>query len=135
MIDIYRAFVTIATLELDALSHFYQDLLEQAPQRYLPQVYAEFQLPGLRLGLFQIRPSDRQEFVNPQQGTLSLTLEVADLETAIAQLTTLGYPPPGSIITSAYGYEIYAYDPMGNRLILYTPGENLTPPDSNRSLS
>lgn len=121
MIEINQAFVTIATLELDALSRFYQDFLGQSPQRYVPQVYAEFQLPSLRLGLFQIRPSDRQEFINPGKGTVSLTLEVADLAAAIAQLTALGYPPPGAIIPTTYGHEIYGYDPMGNRLILYTP--------------
>jgi len=41
------------------------------------------------------------------------------LKEAIAYLTSLGYPPPGEITTASHGREIYAYDPMNNRLILH----------------
>jgi len=50
---------------------------------------------------------------------MSLCLEVADLEGAIAHLTQLGYPPSGAIITASHGREVYAYDPDGNWLILH----------------
>ncbi|WP_448562863.1 VOC family protein [Trichothermofontia sp.] len=121
MLDIHSAMVTIATPHLDPLLAFYQALLGQFPHPYTPPVYAEFQLPGLRLGLFQSRTSDRLEFAQPGKGSLSLVLTVVDLEAAIGQLHALGYPPPGPIITASHGREVYAYDPMGNRLILYTP--------------
>lgn len=120
MLTIHRAIVTIATPQLDPLLAFYAALLGHPPHPYTPQVYAEFQLPSLRLGIFQIRPRDRQEFANRGKSSLSLALEVSDLDAAIDQLRTLGYPPPGPIIAAAHGHEVYAYDPMGNRLILYT---------------
>jgi hypothetical protein len=50
---------------------------------------------------------------------MSLCLEVANLDQAIARLTHLGYPPPGPILTASHGREIYAYDHDGNRLILH----------------
>jgi predicted enzyme related to lactoylglutathione lyase len=84
---------------------------------WLPH-YAEFELPGLRLGIFQPKADHRKEF-SGQAGSMSLCLEVKQLEAAVERLTELGCPPPGTIITAAHGREIYAYDPAGNRLILH----------------
>jgi hypothetical protein len=50
---------------------------------------------------------------------MSLCLEVEDIYGAIAHLTAIGYPPPGSLMTTSHGREIYGYDPDGNRLILH----------------
>jgi hypothetical protein len=50
---------------------------------------------------------------------MSLCVEVADLDAAIARLVAIGYPPPGDMLTASHGREIYAYDPDGNRLILH----------------
>lgn len=115
-IKIQDAFVTLAHENLQALMTFYQGLLDQAPQVYLPKRYAEFRLPGLKLALF--KPGDVEEFAG-SAGSMSLCVEVEDLEDAIATLTNLGYPPPGNIIHASHGKEIYAYDPAGNRLILH----------------
>ena len=82
----------------------------------MPERYAEFVLPALKLALF--KPSDGQEFVGPA-GSMSLCLEVTDLESAIATLKDLGHSPPGDVIDASHGQEIYAYDPAGNRLILH----------------
>ena len=114
------AFVTLAATNLDELISFYTHLLERSPQPYLPNVYAEFQLSGLRLAIFKPQLNHAAEFAQSANSGLSLCLEVKDLEQAIAHLTNLGYPPPGNIITAAHGREIYAYDPNGNRLILHT---------------
>jgi predicted enzyme related to lactoylglutathione lyase len=113
------AFVTLAATDAETLVQFYAQLLEQEPKPYIPNVYAEFQLSGLRLGIFKPKQSHRVEFENSAQSGMSLCLEVDDLEEAIAHLTTLGYPPPGEITTASHGREIYAYDPAGNRLILH----------------
>ncbi len=113
------AFVTLAAADAEILVWFYRQLLEQEPKPYIPNVYAEFRLTGLRLGIFQPKPNHRQEFENSSQSTMSLCLEVDDLEDAIAHLTSMGYPPPGEITTASHGREIYAYDPVGNRLILH----------------
>ncbi|MUL35622.1 VOC family protein [Gloeocapsopsis dulcis] len=110
------AFVTLAAIDLEKLVLFYGNLLGIKPRHYTPS-YAEFQLPGLRLGIF--RPKIHQPEFKNSSSAMSLCLEVSDLENAIAQLTDLGYPPPGEILTAAHGKEIYAYDPQGNRLILY----------------
>src|SRR5919199_1626300 len=90
------AFVTLAAAEAETLVRFYSQLLAQEP-----------------------KPNHLQEFENSSQSSMSLCLEVDDLEDAIAHLTSIGYPPPGEITTASHGREIYAYDPVGNRLILH----------------
>lgn len=82
-------------------------------------MYAEFQLPSLKLGIFKPKQTHYLEFEHSTKSKMSLCLEVSNLEDAIAHLSVLGYPPPGQIITASHGREIYAYDPDGNRLILH----------------
>ncbi len=110
---------TIATLKLDQLAEFYAKLLDQEPTVQIPGVYCEFDIPGLKLGLFKPSSSNPSEFENAGRGTMSLCLEVADLEQAIAHLKALGSAPAGGIVTADHGREIYVYDPAGNRLILH----------------
>jgi hypothetical protein len=112
-------FVALADCNGGTLNTFYQSLFEQKPSIEIPQVYAEFQLPGVRLGLFNPKAAHRPEFDAPSSGGMSLCLEVEDLDAAIAHLTNLGYPPPDEIQSASHGREIYAYDPCGNRLILH----------------
>ena len=113
-----NAFITLASVNIESLVDFYTQLLGQAPTSYIPNIYAEFQLPGLQLGIFKPKVTNKQEFESGKSG-MSLCLEVKDLEGAIAHLTSLGYPPPGKILTASHGKEIYAYDREGNRLILH----------------
>jgi predicted enzyme related to lactoylglutathione lyase len=112
-------FVAFADCDRGTLKAFYQALFGQGPSVEIPQVYAEFHLPGLRLGLFTPKEAHHDEFVSSSSGGMSLCLEVEDLEAAIAYMTQLGYPPPGEIQRASHGSEIYAYDPYGNRLILH----------------
>lgn len=116
------ALVTLAVINIENIRNFYTQLLNQAPINQIPNVYVEFQLSGLRLGIFQPKITNQQEFESGKS-RMSLCLEVTDLENAIAHLTSLGYPPPGEIITASHGREIYAYDPEGNRLILHQGNE------------
>ncbi|MEA5576766.1 VOC family protein [Anabaena sp. UHCC 0451] len=111
--------VTIATVNFDKLVNFYIQLLEQKPKNLIPDVYAEFQISGFSLGIFQPKKNHESEFAANIKSPLSLCLEVSNLENAIAHLQYLGYPPPGEIATASHGREIYAYDPDGNRLILH----------------
>lgn len=113
------AYVVLGSASLARLVAFYGELLGQAANPHWPDRYAEFQLGGLRLGLFQPQPDSIPEFQASTSGGMSLCLEVADIEAAIAHLTQLGYPPPGPLRTASHGREIYAYDPDGNRLILH----------------
>lgn len=113
------AFVALAAVDVETLVQFYRQLLDREPKPYIPNVYAEFQLGELRLGIFQPKPNHLQEFENSVHSGMSLCLEVDNLEDAIAHLTSMGYPPPGEIITASHGLEIYAYDSAGNRLILH----------------
>lgn len=112
-------FVAIADLDGHTLKQFYRALLQQDPVVDLPNVYAEFKLPGLRLGLFRPSNAHQAEFKDLSKGSMSLCLEVENIESAIAHLTTLGYPPIGQIQQASHGREIYVYDPQGNRLILH----------------
>ena len=93
-----RAFVTLAATDFDLLVDFYFSLLGRDPKIYLGNVYAEFQLPGLRLAIFNPRASHKREFANSNGNSgMSICLEVANLETAITHLTVMGYPPQGDI--------------------------------------
>lgn len=115
-------FVALGTQDLARSVGFYQALWQREPVIYDRDRYGEFHLPGMRLALFQPQPSQAPEFCAPTSGAMSLCLTVAaeaDLVAAIAQLTTLGYPPPGPIQTSRHGQEVHGYDPDGNRLIFY----------------
>lgn len=113
------ALITLAAVDTESLISFYTKMLNQEPAAHIPNIYAEFQLPGLQLAIFKPKETNRQEFDNSAKSGMSLCLEVIDLEDAIAHLTNLGYPPPGDILTASHGREIYAYDPDGNRLILH----------------
>ena len=122
---ISSALVTIASVNFDSVVDFYTKFLGVAPQPYRPDVYAQFDFSGLRLGIFCPKASNRSEFGQPHQSGMSLCLEVVSLERSIATLIRLGYPPPGVITTAAHGREIYAYDPDGNRLILHQSPESV----------
>ncbi|MDF5717755.1 MAG: hypothetical protein PUP93_28785 [Rhizonema sp. NSF051] len=126
MVQCTNALVTIASVEINKLVTFYSEILGEQPAKYIQNVYAEFQFPGLQLAIFQPKETHLHEFENSTKSTMSLCLEVGNLEDALAYLTTLGYSPPGEIITASHGREIYAYDPDGNRLILHQAKNNET---------
>ena len=113
------AFITIATTDLEKAIAFYSRLLSQQPQSYIPNVYAEFNLKSMRLGIFKPKADNQVEFNNSCNSGLSICLEVEDLEATIEHLTKIGYAPSGDIKVASHGKEIYAYDPMNNRLILH----------------
>ncbi|MGF1535877.1 MAG: VOC family protein [Elainellaceae cyanobacterium] len=115
----YDAFVAIATPDLETLVTFYQALLEQPPQPFSPGRYAEFQLPGLRLGLFKPKDDHEDEFISSDGAAISLCLEVKDLDEAIAHIESTGHPPIEDISVTSHGREAYGYDPAGTRLILH----------------
>jgi hypothetical protein len=123
-----NAFVTIGSVNFEKLVNFYPKFLEQKAVILIPNVYAEFHLVGMRLGIFKPKNTNESEFEAMSndrplcvyaKSKISLCLEVTNLEDAIAHLTALGYPPPGAISIASHGREIYAYDPDGNRLILH----------------
>lgn len=114
-----EAFVALATQQLSKSVAFYQTVLGFEPQVWVPESYAEFRLPGLKLAIFQPRSDGVREFSESSGCAMSLCLEVDDLAGAIAHLTRLGFAPPGEIIFASHGQEIYAYDPDSNRLILH----------------
>ncbi|MEI1376612.1 VOC family protein [Nostoc sp. UHCC 0926] len=114
-----NAFVTIASVNCEKLVNFYTRFLEQKPIILIPNIYAEFNLVGMRLGIFKPKNTNESEFETIAKSKISLCLEVSNLEDAIAHLTALGYPPPGKISIADHGREIYACDPDGNRLILH----------------
>jgi predicted enzyme related to lactoylglutathione lyase len=108
--------VTIATIDFERAWKFYADLLSQEPQPFMPNVYAEFSLPGICLGIF--RPQESSSF-SPGAGAMSLCLEVTDLELAVEHAIQAGCLPPTTVITASHGREAYVYDPDGNRIILH----------------
>jgi len=120
-LSLRRTFIALATADFDGTVNFYQTLLGQSPKPLLPQRYAEFQLSGgLRLALFPPKPEQQAEFALASAGPLSFCLEVEDLTAAIAHLDQLNCRH-GEILKASHGQEVYAYDPQGNRIILYQP--------------
>lgn len=111
-------FVVISVNEIQALTDFYSQLLQKAPDVNRPGIYSEFKLEKIRIGIFKPKPERQSEFEN-SSSAMSLCLEVEDINKAIAMLNKLNCPPPGEIIEASHGKEIYAYDPAGNRLILH----------------
>ncbi|OLP18460.1 hypothetical protein BST81_10210 [Leptolyngbya sp. 'hensonii'] len=133
-LQLTAALVTLATPEVECLVHFYSQLFHQQPIHYQPDRYAEFNLPGLRLGIFKPRQDHEAEFQHRVQTGVSLCLEVADLDAAIVHLTALGFPPTSEIMTAPHGREIYGTDPIGTRLILHQPvaPPRSQPPEAHR---
>lgn len=111
-------FVALADREGEPLLAFYTALFGQQPAVYIPQVYAEFHLPGLRLSIFQPK-ADQQDQFTGGAGSMSLCVEVGSLESAIEHLKSIDYPPVSAVMSASHGREIYLYDPAGNRLILH----------------
>ncbi|MEM9778249.1 MAG: VOC family protein [Chloroflexota bacterium] len=111
------SFITIAADDFEHLVMFYQRLLTRSPEVLIPQIYAEFKLPGVRLGIF--KPKDSEEFSASTQSGMSLCLEVADLEAAIAHASQINGAVLSKITNASHGRELYLYDPVGNRLILH----------------
>jgi predicted enzyme related to lactoylglutathione lyase len=117
--DDLALYAVLATRQMAAVVAFYKVLLEQPPHHYQAERYAEFLVQGMRLGIFTPKAEHADEFAPGKGGSLSLCLEVKQLERATAHLIELGYPPSGEIMTASHGREIYAYDPDGNRIILH----------------
>ncbi|NJN87625.1 MAG: hypothetical protein HC881_16580 [Leptolyngbyaceae cyanobacterium SL_7_1] len=70
-------FVAIADRADEMLVKFYSQVFGIPPNPYLPHVYAEFQLAGLRLGVFQPKAEHQAEFAAATSGSVSLCIEVA----------------------------------------------------------
>ncbi|XGV99996.1 MAG: VOC family protein [Leptolyngbya sp. BL-A-14] len=114
------ALLTLSTAHFSALAQFYSQLFNLQPAVLRPNIYAEFHLPNLTLGIFHPKDTSHSPLPTPHSPTgMSLCLEVENLEAAIVHLTQLGCPPPGDIMTASHGREIYAYDPDGNWLIVH----------------
>ncbi len=112
-------FVSIAAINLEELVNFYRQLLGKNSTVYIPGRYVEFDISGLKLGIFRPKPEDEAEFSESGKSGMSICIEVENLEQAITHLTGMGYAPKGEINIASHGREIYAYDPAGNRLILH----------------
>jgi len=119
-IDFAEAWIAIGAEEFAATVDFYCALFGREPDSRIREVYVEFRLPRLRLGIFQPRQGHEAEFRNSpgKSSGLNLVLRVKDLDLALSQWTHLGAPPPDKIIPITGGREAYVYDPSGNRILL-----------------
>lgn len=123
---ITTAWLTIGTDHFDEVTAFYRLILGQEPHPFSPERYAEFQLPGLRLGIFRPRADNMAEFAQSHQSGFSLCLEVDNLDRAIAEFKQSQLAiDPSAIQTASHGREIYLYDPAGNRVILHQSTTNV----------
>ena len=67
------AFVTLASINIEELVLFYTQLLTQ-PKLYIPNVYAEFQFPSLKLAIFKPKETNQSEFANTFKSRMRLCL-------------------------------------------------------------
>jgi predicted enzyme related to lactoylglutathione lyase len=114
---IERSWVTIAAAEFERSVQFYRQVFEREPIAYSAERYAEFEILGVRLGIYKPRLTEFSEVEFPR---MSLCLQVENLDIAIEHVKRLE-SAIGEIIEASHGRELYAYDPDGNRLILYEP--------------
>lgn len=119
-IDFAEAWVAIGAEEFAATVDFYSALFGREPDVRVRDIYVEFRLPQLRLGIFRPRQGHEAEFRNPPGKScgLNMVLRVKDLDLALSQWAHLGVPPPDKITPISGGREAYAYDPCGNRILL-----------------
>ncbi|EFH79847.1 VOC family protein [Ktedonobacter racemifer] len=110
--------LAIAAINFNEMKEFYSKILQEEPIRHIKDVYVEFQLPELRIGLFKPRPDNRPEFMHDTRSTASIVLEVIDINDAANHFRSVGCSP-GKIIDTFHGKEFYAYDPAQNRLIVH----------------
>lgn len=82
----HQVFVAIAVQQWSPMVVFYQHLFDQPPNPHMDRAYAEFQVAGLKLGLFSPHETHRPEFSNPAQSAISLCLEVENLEQSRAAI-------------------------------------------------
>lgn len=115
---IERLWITLAAVNLEAIVSFYTKILGQDPDFYQIDRYAEFNLHHCRLGLFKPQFDQEFRFAPTSTSPMSLCLTVTDLEAARMCLKEAG-ASLGNTIVSSHGQEIDAYDPLGNRIILY----------------
>ena len=124
-LDYSIAWVTIAAQDFERSQDFYKQLLGKEPDRTLGPVdrpiYAEFQLNGLRFGIYRPQPGHSAPISSQRSNPMSICFQVKNLEQAITHLASIGFPVAGTILTPRHGREVYAADPDGNRLILYQP--------------
>ncbi|HTL90104.1 MAG TPA: VOC family protein [Leptolyngbya sp.] len=120
--QIQNAWVTIAAVQFDRSVAFYRHLFQQEPHSFTPGKYAEFKAFGIRLGIY--RPTMEE---SPEKAPItlfpavSLCVQIENLERAIARLDQVD-AYVGEVRSVSHGREAYAYDPDGNRIILYEPG-------------
>jgi predicted enzyme related to lactoylglutathione lyase len=117
-----KAFLTIATTNLESLVRFYAKFFQQEADSYIPEIYAEFHLKQLQLGIFVPKVDHRSQFSNTTHNPTSICLEVTSLEETIEHLYSIDYLPRSTslpITIASHGRETYIYDPDGNRLILH----------------
>lgn len=110
--------LAIAASNLEEMEQFYTRLLQQEPASRIRDSYVEYHLPELRLGLFRPRETNKPEFQRNTPTTLSIVLEVRDINAAAAHFAAVGCQP-GTIRDTFHGKEFYTYDPMHNRLIVH----------------
>ena len=116
-----RLWMTIAAEEFEAITQFYTQAFERSPDIYHSDRYAEFQCPQLCLGIFKPKPDQVPQFAPSPSSPLSFCIAVENLETAIEKFLRIGATIPGPAIAASHGREIYVFDPLQNRIILYEP--------------
>jgi len=116
--------LTIDAENVEELVAFYTQILKQSPHLHNPDRYAEFRLSQLRLGIFKPHSGHIQEFSSdafPAKTSLSLCLQVPNLEQARLKCQEAGAVLSPETIEASHGREQYIYDPLGNRIILFEP--------------
>jgi len=114
------ALVTIATPNFDRLVEFYTQLLTQSPITCIPNVYAEFHLPGVKLGIFYPKGEGREETEDRRQKSEEYGLSVIghrSLESK-GQMTNDQEPPSPSPSSTPFSLLPSPFPSLGMSLCL-----------------
>ena len=112
---IKKAQVTIYVSDIDNALRFYGDVLGMRIKSHWGKEFAELEAPGVTIGL---HPPTKSGPAPGTSGSISIGLEVEDLDAEISKLKEKGVSFQGSVIDDGPVRLVFFGDQDGNRFYL-----------------
>lgn len=113
-----KGLIALGAAHFEEVIQFYEKLFGTKPADAIGQSYVEFNVAGLRLGIFKPREHNVEKFENKSREGhgLSICFQLQNLDELIAECRAKGFEITDPIPTK-HGREAFLYDPQHNRLI------------------
>lgn len=113
-----KGLIALGAARFEEVVAFYEKLFGTKPIDAIGQSYVEFDIAGLRIGIFKPRETNLEKFENKDRDGhgLSICFQLQHLDDLIAECRAKGFDI-GDPITTRHGREAFLYDPQHNRLI------------------